>query len=83
MRQSTHLRCVVDQDGAAILDMELGVISTLNATGAYVWRGLECGESVETIIRNLADETGEDLVAVNRDVQEFLLTLQQKHLLAP
>jgi 6-phosphogluconate dehydrogenase (decarboxylating) len=82
MRDSgTHLRTIANQDGAAILDTKRGMISTLNPTGAYVWQALECGKPVETIIANLAQETGEDSAVVDRDVREFLNTLKQKHLL--
>jgi 6-phosphogluconate dehydrogenase (decarboxylating) len=79
--EKSHLHSVVDQDGAAILDIDRGLISTLNATGAYVWQGLERGEPLETIIANLARETGEDALVIDRDVREFLDSLKQKHLL--
>jgi hypothetical protein len=78
---NTHLRAVVDQDGAAILDIEQGLISMLNTTGAYVWQGLQRGDALETIIANLARETGEDALIVERDVREFVETLMEKHLL--
>jgi hypothetical protein len=77
---SSQLHTVVDQDGAAILDIEHGLISTLNSTGAYVWQRLERGEPIETIIANLARETGEDLLVVARDVREFTETLKSHHL---
>ena len=34
--RNEHLRTVTSNDGAAILDVERGLITTLNATGAYV-----------------------------------------------
>lgn len=77
---SIQLHTVVDQDGAAILDIEHGLISTLNSTGAYVWQRLERGEPIETIIVNLARETGEDRLVVARDVREFTETLKSHHL---
>jgi hypothetical protein len=79
--ESSHLHSVVDQDGAAILDIDRGLISTLNTTGAYVWQGLERGELVETIVASLARETGEEPALVERDVRDFLSTLKQEHLL--
>jgi hypothetical protein len=79
--ESFHLHSVVDQDGAAILDIDRGLISTLNTTGAYVWQGLERGELVETIIANLARETGEEPASVERDVRDFLGSLEREHLL--
>jgi hypothetical protein len=80
-KEKSHLHSVVDQDGAAILDIDRGLISTLNATGAYVWQGLERGEPLETIIANLTRETGEDALVIDRDVRGFLDSLKQKHLL--
>jgi Coenzyme PQQ synthesis protein D (PqqD) len=79
--ENPHLKAVADQDGAAILDIERGLISTLNPTGAYVWQGLQRGESLETIIANLARETGEESLLVERDVREFVEDLKQKRLL--
>ena len=79
--QIRHLKTVVDQDGAAILDIERGLISTLNHTGAYVWDKLQRGETLATIIGNLAGETGEQSLTVERDVLEFIEDLKQKQLL--
>jgi hypothetical protein len=79
--QTAHIHTVVDQDGAAILDIEHGLISTLNPTGAYVWQGLERGEAVETIIANLAREADEAIEVVERDVYEFVESLRANHLL--
>jgi len=79
--ENLHLQTVVDRDGAAILDIERGQVSTLNSTGAYVWQGLQRGESRETIIANLAGETGEESLLVERDVREFVEDLKQKRLL--
>jgi Coenzyme PQQ synthesis protein D (PqqD) len=79
--ENPHLQSIVDQDGAVILDIEQWLISTLNPTGAYVWRGLQRGESLETIIANLARETGQEPLTVERDVREFVEDLKQKRLL--
>ena len=46
---SSRLHTVVDSDGAAILDIKCGLISTLNATGAFVWQALQCGETVSAL----------------------------------
>jgi hypothetical protein len=78
----THLHTVADQDGAAILDIERGLISTLNPTGAFVWQGLERGEPLETIIANLATETGGEPWVVERDVRAFVKSLRDNHLLS-
>lgn len=82
VKENSHLRTIVNQDGAAVLDTKLGSISTLNATGAYVWQGLERGESIETIAADLSRETRERLEVVERDVREFAESLRAQHLLS-
>jgi hypothetical protein len=79
--ESPHLQSVVDHDGAVILNVERGLISTLNPTGAYVWQGLQRGESLEVIIANLSRQTGKEPSTVEPDVREFVEDLKQKHLL--
>ena len=69
---STHLRTIVNQDGAVILNSTAGTITTLNSTGAFVWQGLERGESADMIAQNLARETGEEVAAIRNDLLEFI-----------
>lgn len=78
---NTHLRIIVNEDGAAILDTRRGRISTLNPTGAYVWRALERGEDQAAIAANLARETGEQIDTLQCDVQVFIDALKKQHLL--
>ena len=80
--ENSHLHTILDQDGAAILDVERGLISTLNPTGAYVWQCLERGEAFETIVTNLTQETGEEPLVVEADVREFIEALKQTHLMS-
>jgi hypothetical protein len=82
VNDNSHLRTIVNQDGAAVLDTKLGSIATLNSTGAYVWRGLERGESLEAIVANLSRETGEHTEVVERDVREFVESLREQQLLS-
>jgi Coenzyme PQQ synthesis protein D (PqqD) len=82
VNDNSHLRTIVNQDGAAVLDMKLGTIATLNATGSYVWQGLERGESLETIVINLSRDTGEQPEVVGRDVKRFVETLRARQLLS-
>jgi len=79
--QTPNLKAIVSEDGAVILDIERDLMSTLNPTGAYVWQGLQRGETIETMIANLARETGEDHLLVERDVREFVEELQRKQLM--
>jgi Coenzyme PQQ synthesis protein D (PqqD) len=78
--RSSHLRSMADEDGAAILNVHAGTISTLNTTGAYVWHALERGEDLEAIATNLATESGEPVEVVRKDVEEFLHALRGQDL---
>lgn len=79
--EDTNLHAVVDQDGAAILDIERGRVSMLNLTGMHVWQGIQCGDSVEKIISSLAYETGEDIQLIDGDVRAFIGVLKEKGLI--
>jgi Coenzyme PQQ synthesis protein D (PqqD) len=78
--RSPHLCTMVDEDGAAILNIHAGTIATLNTAGAYVWHALERGEDLEAIATNLAAESGEPVEAVKKDVEEFLHSLRGQDL---
>ena len=82
VNDNSHLRTIVNEDGAAVLDTKQGLISTLNSTGAYVWQGLERGESLETIAASLSRETGEQPEVVGRDVRDFVEVLRAQQLLS-
>jgi hypothetical protein len=80
--EQAHLRAVVTQDGAAILNSTAGTITTLNSTGAFVWQGLERGEDADMIAQKLARETGEDADTVQKDVLAFIDAMKMEKLLA-
>ncbi len=70
-----------NQDGATILDIQAGTITTLNMSGASIWRALETGEELEAIAERLARETGHDLRVVRQDVLGFVAALKTQRLL--
>jgi hypothetical protein len=63
---------VADEDGAAILDIERGLLLELNVTGAYVWTHLQANIPVDAIITGLAAETEMPTSVVGPDVHRFL-----------
>jgi len=71
----------VNQDGAVILDIKTGKITTLNTSGGYVWQELGRGEEVEAIAESLVRKTGEDAVAVREDMAGFVEALKKQGLL--
>ena len=78
--ENSYLQTVVDQVGAAILDIDRGQVSKLNPTGAFVWQRLQRGETIEEVIANLACETGEEIRVIERDVREFVEVLKEQRL---
>jgi hypothetical protein len=80
--ERNQLRLVAHEDGAAVLDIRRGVISTFNSTGAFVWQALERSQTPEAIAADLALRTGEPLDGVLKDVLSFIEDLKTKHLLS-
>jgi hypothetical protein len=78
----SHLRTIVNQDGAIILNTTSGDITTLNFTGAFIWQALQQGDAIETIAANLACETGEQMGSLKLDVREFTDALRERKLLS-
>lgn len=76
-----HLRSIVDQDGAVILDIKRDRFFSTNPVGAYIWTRLLKGEGFEEITKALAEETGTDISVVTTDVADFMAELKCKHLL--
>ena len=76
----SHLRSIVDHDGAVILDISRNTMATLNPTGAYIWQRLIQGMDIETIIVELARETKTEEIAVANDVSAFMEDLKSRHL---
>jgi hypothetical protein len=81
-RTLPHLRSVVSQDGAIILDIKNNTLLTLNPTGGYIWARLRQGKCLDDIICDLARDTGMALAVVERDVDHFLEELKSKGVLA-
>jgi len=78
----SHLRSVVDHDGAVILDSSRNAMTILDATGAYIWQRLNRGVPLDAIIAELARDTGVDEQMVAKDVDAFMEQLKSKHLVA-
>ena len=81
LNERNPFRTVINEDGAAVLNMPSGTITTLNPTGAYIWQALQRGETAETIAVNLARETCEPVEVVERGVAVFLAELKEHDLL--
>jgi Coenzyme PQQ synthesis protein D (PqqD) len=77
----TRLSTVVNQDGAAVLDVSRNQITTLNSIGGFIWDRLQQGRTVEQVIDDLAIESNTDPLIVKGDVLAFLEQLKADDLL--
>lgn len=76
----SHIRSIVDRDGAIILDIRNDAFYSANSTGAYIWSRLIRGESVDQIANALSRDTGIDPAVVTSDVEDFVASLKNKRL---
>jgi hypothetical protein len=79
IRIRAHVRSVIDDDGAVLLDLKRGRYFSLNSTGVSVWRRLEAGATPAGIETELAlhHPGGE---AIRQDIAAFLDSLYQAEL---
>jgi hypothetical protein len=76
----SHLRSIVDRDGAVILDIKSDQFFSMNPVGSYIWERLLKGEGLDQIARALAEETGTEISIVIADVADFAADLKCKQL---
>jgi Coenzyme PQQ synthesis protein D (PqqD) len=75
---ATHLRTIIDHDGAVVLDINRDQFFSMNAVGTFIWTRLLDDEDLERIAEALALETGMDLSVVSADVNDFIADLKSK-----
>ena len=75
-----NIRSIVDHDGAVILDIPNNTMTTLDSTGAYVWRKVQSGLQIDAIIAELVRDTGADEAMIAKDVDAFMDQLKSRHL---
>jgi hypothetical protein len=76
----THLRSIVDHDGAVILDIKRDEFFSMNPVGSYIWERLLKGEGLDQIAKALAEVTGTEISIVIADVNDFAADLKCKQL---
>jgi hypothetical protein len=77
----SHLRSIVDHDGAVILDIKRDQFFSMNPVGSYIWERLLKGEGLDQIARELAEETRTEISLVIADINDFIADLKSKQLL--
>lgn len=81
VRVPVHVRSVIDDDGAVLLDVRKGTYFSLNNVGVEVWRRLEQGHTLDQVEQGIADDFGAPFDVVSRDVRQFVRVLGEKALL--
>jgi Coenzyme PQQ synthesis protein D (PqqD) len=76
----SHLRSVVDRDGAVILDIKGDQFFSMNPVGSYIWQRLLKGQGIDQIARELAEETRTEISLVIADINDFIADLKNKQL---
>jgi len=76
MQISESVRSMVNQDGGVLLDIEKGVMLSLNVAGSRVWTKLRQNLSVDQIVEEITAEFDIPRETARQDVHEFLHCLQ-------
>ena len=81
LKISESVRSSHGQDGAILLDVQQGQIFNVNLVGSRILELLAAGTSEPAIADAISKEFGVSRDTVTKDMQEFLLALEQRGLL--
>jgi hypothetical protein len=81
LRLSEQIRSTHNQDGAVILDVRHGQMFRLNSVGSRMLEFLMQGYSEARIADEISRKLNVDVETIRMDVHEFLLQLEEHHLL--
>jgi hypothetical protein len=76
-----HVRSMIDEDGAVLLDLNAGTYYSLNGIAAKIWIKAEAGEEESTIVSTLCESYGVKEEQVRADMQAFMTGLAGKGLI--
>ena len=76
-----HVRAVVNEDGAILLDTQSGAMFSVNAIGGLMWKYVAQGYSRDEIARSIAAECSAQQEQVGTDLDQFLRELELNSLL--
>ncbi len=74
----SHVRSVIDPDGAILLDVKHGKYFSLNAVAGEIWLKLEAGVPIPAIAADIAGTYGVPTETVQQDLREFVENLRRK-----
>lgn len=79
-RVSSTVRSTHGQDGAIVLDIRQGQMFNLNLAGSRILQLLKAGSGQTEIVDEIVREFGVNRDRAENDVQQFLDTLKNNHL---
>lgn len=77
----SHVRSMIDTDGAVLLDLKAGKYYSLNTVGARIWSDIEKGLSVPEILRHLEETFPGPAERLQTDLTAFVQGLKDKELI--
>jgi len=75
------VRCTHNQDGAVVLDIRQGEMFNLNPVGSRILELLKSGSTESEVVDEISRQFSVDRTEVDRDVQEFIASLQEHRLI--
>lgn len=79
---SPEVCTVTDADGAVLLDLGKGKYYSLNGVGAVIWQQLCAAKAPPDIVMHLVDVYDVALTDAQKDVAEFIASLEHARLLS-
>jgi hypothetical protein len=77
-----HVRSVIDEHGAVVLDVQRGTYFALNEVGVEIWRQLETGAPLAEVAALLVRTYNTAPETVEQDLAAFIQQLRAAHLIA-
>ena len=81
MQISENVRTMINQDGGILMDIEHGMMISLNISASQIWKKLQQNVPPAQIIEEISVEFEISPETARRDVQELLDSLQKHALL--
>ena len=78
---SPSIRLAKSQDGAVVLDIEQGAMFSLNRVGTRVIELLKEGYELPSLVESIGREFQVSAESVRGDIADFLLNLEEQHVL--
>lgn len=81
MRPSTHVKAVIDPEGAVLLDLRSGRYFAINEVAAHIWNGLTGGQSDVELVQSLTGEFEVDPDTASTHLAALLQMLEHEGLI--